>query len=159
DHCAVEARQHVLDFFSADAAVQHHELLARELADEFLRKSARIGRRRGAGARAVGRRGAERHDLDRLAIGEAPRSPGGGKSEGAALGDTTQAGARGAMAADGVRATAAPRPAACARAGRAALATTANALAAATTPMMAARRNSIWLCITGVRPCQKLVLL
>src|SRR5215510_5996181 len=46
--------------------------MAREMAGELVREPARIGGGRGAGTGTEGRRGTERHDLDRLAADEEP---------------------------------------------------------------------------------------
>jgi hypothetical protein len=71
DDGGVEPRQHVGDFLAAHAAVQHRDFVSGKTLRELLRQPARIGSRRRARARPVGRRGTERDDLDRLAAREA----------------------------------------------------------------------------------------
>ena len=71
----VEAREHARDFVAVDAAVQHRDGMSRKSAGQIVRQAARIRGGRGACAGPVGRRGAERHNFDRLAAGEEPRSP------------------------------------------------------------------------------------
>src|SRR5262249_35977103 len=59
-------------FLAVDAAVQHRDLMSREMTGKFLRQPARIGGGGCARTRAEGRGGAERHDLDGLTAGEQP---------------------------------------------------------------------------------------
>ena len=72
DHRGVETREHIGSFLAVDAAVQHRDLVSREMTGEFLRQPARIGGSGRARTRAEGRRGAERHDLDGLTAGKQP---------------------------------------------------------------------------------------
>ena len=66
NHPGLETGEHVDRLLAVDAAVEHGELLTGEMLAELDLKSARVGRSRRARTGAIGRRGADGHDLDRL---------------------------------------------------------------------------------------------
>ena len=67
DHRAVEALEHVGDFFAVDAAIDHGDRAGREMLRELDLQPARIARGRRARAGARGRRRTDGDDGDRLA--------------------------------------------------------------------------------------------
>src|SRR6478735_8573539 len=75
NHLGLEAGEHVDRFFAVDPTVEHRELLPGEMLAELDLKLTRI--RRGGRARtgAIGRRGTDGYNLDRLAACETYRGP------------------------------------------------------------------------------------
>src|SRR6476469_5485426 len=75
NHLSLEAGEHVDRFFAIDPPVEHRELLSGKMLAELDLKLTRIGRRRRARTGAIGRRGTDGHDFDRLAARKADRGP------------------------------------------------------------------------------------
>src|SRR3954451_12694225 len=87
NHLSLESGEHVDRFFAVDPAVEDRELLPREMLAELDLKLTRIGRGRRARTGAIGRRGTDGHNLDRLTARETDRRPRQGAVKTSLLGE------------------------------------------------------------------------
>src|SRR6516165_11442914 len=76
DDRLIEPLEHVVDLLAVHPAIENDNLMSWESAVELFRQAAGIGGCGGARPRAVSRRGAKRHDLDRLAVRKLARRMG-----------------------------------------------------------------------------------
>src|SRR5215204_4994497 len=72
-YAGLEAGDHVGRFLAVHAAIDYGELVPRKMPAELELEAARVGRLARARAGPVGRRRADRHDLDRLTARNAER--------------------------------------------------------------------------------------